>query len=397
MTDKKTINKDNNTIGEVPKGIGVSPKVFMTIIGILFVVFILVIMMIFTYRSKKSDITPAEQNKSLVQQQTSITPEAAIKSINQETSNGVLVSQKQQSISKDQTPLDTADESALKNFSEAAQSNISIINTYHGPTQQASGDQATSANQQVPSNLSHGLGGTLGNMGSLGKGENFQQQNMQTEKTAFLKNSQKANDNFYLDSKVTKPKSPFEVKAGTIIPATLLTGINSDLPGQVTAQVSQNVYDTVTGNYLLIPQGTKVIGAYDNQVAYGQERVLMAWSRLIFPNGDSFDLEGQPGADLAGMAGLHDLVNNHYVRIFGSALMFSLFGALGQLSQPQQANNVLSSQAIIYGAVGQQMSQTGAQLVEKNINLQPTNQIRPGANFNILLTRDMVLPGPYKY
>lgn len=219
--------------------------------------------------------------------------------------------------------------------------------------------------------------------------------NQQDEKKAFLKKAESKSD-FYLDSSLQKPVSPYEVKAGTIIPALFETGINSDLPGTITARVSRNIYDTVSGNYLLIPQGTKVLGHYDSQVAYGQERVLMAWSRLIFPNGDSFDLQGQPGVDLAGMSGIGDKVNHHTFRVFGSALMFSLFGAAGQLSQPKNERNQFPSNGqIIFGAIGQQLTQTGAQLVMKNMDIQPTIEIRPGAKFNILLTKDMVLPGAY--
>lgn len=219
--------------------------------------------------------------------------------------------------------------------------------------------------------------------------------NQQDEKKAFLKKSENKSD-FYLDSSLQKPMSPYEVKAGTIIPALFETGINSDLPGTITARVSRNIYDTVSGNYLLIPQGTKVLGHYDSQVAYGQERVLMAWSRLIFPNGDSFDLQGQPGVDLAGMSGITDKVNHHTFRVFGSSLMFSLFGAAGQLSQPKNETNQFPSNGqIIFGAIGQQLTQTGAQLVMKNMDIQPTIEIRPGAKFNILLTKDMVLPGAY--
>ncbi len=167
------------------------------------------------------------------------------------------------------------------------------------------------------------------------------------------------------------------------------------MPGNIIARVRRDVYDTATGNYLLIPQGTTLIDNYDSQVAYGQSRVLIVWSRLLFPNASSFDLRGMPGADLAGMVGLQDQVDNHYFRLFSSALMFSVFGAAGQLSQPQSSNNQLSSQQIIDGVIGQQMGQTATQLVAKNMNIQPTLKIRPGTDFNMLLTRDMVLPSPY--
>ncbi len=224
----------------------------------------------------------------------------------------------------------------------------------------------------------------------------YDQQNMQPQKTAFLNQASTQNSD-YLNQAVQNPVSPYEVQAGSIIPAELVTGIDSDLPGQILAIVRENVYDTPTGNNLLIPQGSKLVGAYDSQVAYGQTRVLMAWSRIIFPNGSSLDLEGMPGVDLSGMAGLHDLVDEHYTRIFGSALLFSLFGALGQLSQPQQSttNGALTNQQIIAASIGQEFSQTGAQLAQKNINIQPTIQIRPGDLFNVFVTKDMVFPGAY--
>ena len=224
----------------------------------------------------------------------------------------------------------------------------------------------------------------------------YDQQNMQPQKTAFLNQASTQNSD-YLNQAVQSPVSPYEVQAGSIIPAELVTGIDSDLPGQILAIVRENVYDTPTGNNLLIPQGSKLVGAYDSQIAYGQTRVLMAWSRIIFPNGSSLDLEGMPGVDLSGMAGLHDLVDEHYTRIFGSALLFSLFGALGQLSQPQQSttNGALTNQQIIAASIGQEFSQTGAQLAQKNINIQPTIEIRPGDLFNVFVTKDMVFPGAY--
>lgn len=225
----------------------------------------------------------------------------------------------------------------------------------------------------------------------------YASQNGQSQKTAFLQ-AAGSESTQPLKNQVQKASSPYTITAGTIIPAELITGINSDLPGQIIAQVSQNVYDTATGNYLLIPQGTRIIGSYDSSVTYGQARVLIAFNQLIFPNSDSYNLAGMPGADLSGYAGIHDKVNNHYMKIFGSALMFSVFGALGQLSQPKSSGQLgPTDQQIIYGAVGQQLTQTAAQMVAKNMNIQPTLSIRPGANFNILVTRNMVLPNPYRF
>jgi type IV secretory pathway VirB10-like protein len=187
--------------------------------------------------------------------------------------------------------------------------------------------------------------------------------------------------------------SPYEMKAGTVIPAVMVGGINSDLPGQIIAQVSENVYDTKTGRHLLIPQGSKLVGTYDNGVTMGQSRVLVAWNRVIFPDASSLDLNMMPGADQGGYAGFHDRVNNHYGKIFGSALMLSLFSAGAQLSQPR-AESVLTNPSIgqtATGALGQQLSQVGEQLIQRNIRIQPTLQIRPGYRFNVSVTKDLVI------
>ena len=222
-------------------------------------------------------------------------------------------------------------------------------------------------------------------------------QNMQGEKRSFLQASQNNNGDT-LKGGVQTPVSPYMVMAGTIIPATLITGINSDLPGQIQAIVSQNVYDTRTGNYVLIPQGSKLIGTYDSQVAYGQDRVLIVWSRVILPNDQYIDLEGMPGADLTGQAGLTDEVNSHYFRIYGSALLMSIFSAGMQLSQPQSnsVNGAPTNQQIIAGAMGQELGQVSTQMIQKNLNIQPTIQIRSGDNFRVLVTRDIPFSGPYK-
>ena len=149
--------------------------------------------------------------------------------------------------------------------------------------------------------------------------------NNQDGKQAFLKKTDTDDD--YLENLKKKPRSPYEVKAGSYIPAALITGINSDLPGSVNAQVTDNVYDTVTGNYLLIPQGAKLVGEYNSNLTFGQKRVQVVWNRIIFPDGQSIDLEKMQGVDIAGYTGFHDKVDNHYLRIYGNAVLLSLMGA----------------------------------------------------------------------
>ena len=134
--------------------------------------------------------------------------------------------------------------------------------------------------------------------------------------------------------------SPFELKRGSVIPATLVTGINSDLPGRITAQVSQNVYDSATGHQLLIPQGAKLFGRYDSDVSFGQSRVLVVWTDIIFPNGSTLQIGGMAGTDSAGYGGFKDKVDNHYLRTFGSAILVALIGTGTDLLQPQDRSGI---------------------------------------------------------
>ena len=200
-----------------------------------------------------------------------------------------------------------------------------------------------------------------------------------------------------LTGDVVSPRSPYELLEGTLIPAILATGIHSDLPGQAVALVRRNVYDTVSGRHLVIPQGSRLIGSYDNRIAWGQKRVLLAWHRLLFPDGRSIDLEGMPGADLAAMAGLRDQVHNHFVRTFGSAILLSAITAGTQLSQPQESadGGAPSARQITAAALGQELGRVTGEITRRNTSVQPTLEIRPGYLFHVEVTADLVLPGPY--
>lgn len=197
------------------------------------------------------------------------------------------------------------------------------------------------------------------------------------------------------------PGQPFEVKTGTVIPGVMITGINSDLPGSIIAQVSQNVFDTATGRYLIVPQGAKLFGVYDSRVIYGQSRVLVAWNRIIFPDGSAITLGAMPGADMGGYAGFNDEVNNHYLRVFGSAVLMSLISggnafAMDSLNvKGNTSGNVPSMQDEMASALASQLGQTTTKLLEKNLNIKPTLEIRPGYQFNIIVTKDMVMKAPY--
>ncbi len=222
--------------------------------------------------------------------------------------------------------------------------------------------------------------------------------NKQIRKENFLKEAENQPDKSYLKEVKQLPIGKYEIKAGWMIPAVLETGINSDLPGQVCARVRENVYDSRTGKYLLIPQGTKTCGTYDSQIAMGQSRLLLVWNRLIFEDGSSLNLQGMPGADQAGYGGFDGKVDNHYTKIFGSALLMTIISAGAQLSQTQQSggtNAAPSAGQTMAGALGQQLGQVGTTMVQRNLQIQSTIKQAPGYRFNILVTRDIVFPGEY--
>ena len=182
------------------------------------------------------------------------------------------------------------------------------------------------------------------------------------------------------------------MQAGTVISGALITGIRSDLPGQITAQVSEDVYDTPTGKYLLIPQGARLIGRYDSQIAFGQSRVLLVWTRLIMPNGKSIVLERQPGADTSGYSGLEDEVDNHWGALFKAALLSTLLSVGSEAGTSGNENNLV--QAIRRGG-SQSFNQVGQRVVSRNLDIQPTLTIRPGFPVRVIVNRDLVL-APYQ-
>lgn len=211
-------------------------------------------------------------------------------------------------------------------------------------------------------------------------------QNMQDRKLAFLNAS--TDKRTVSTERLQNPASKYIVQAGSVIPAALLTGIRSDLPGQVTAQVTENVYDSSTGRYLLIPQGTKLIGVYDSQVSFGQSRVLLVWNRLIFANGRSIVLERQPGADPEGYAGLEDQVDYHWGKLFMAAALSTLLGVGSELGASSAESDIM--RALRRGS-SESLNQTGQQVVRRNLNIQPTLTIRPGFPVRVIVNRDLVL------
>lgn len=214
-------------------------------------------------------------------------------------------------------------------------------------------------------------------------------QNMQDRKLAFVNAA--ADRRTVSPDRVQEKASPYVVQAGTVIPAALITGIKSDFPGQTTAQVTEHVYDSPTGRHLLIPQGARLIGQYDSQVAFGQSRVLLVWNRIIMPDGTSIVLERLQGTDTEGYSGLEDEVDYHWGQLFRAALLSTLLGVGTEIGASSNENEIAKA---IRESAQDTASDVGQQIVRRQLNIQPTLTIRPGFPVRILVQRDLVMQ-PY--
>lgn len=186
--------------------------------------------------------------------------------------------------------------------------------------------------------------------------------------------------------------SPYAIMAGSIIPASLITGLNSDLPGSTIAQVTENVYDTVTGEHLLVPQGTRLFGKYDSVVAFGQKRALLVWTRLILPNGNSIVIENLPATDVAGYAGLEDEVDFHTWQLLKGIGLATLIGVGTQLSLGNDESDLVKA---LRESVQQTTNRAGQRLIERQLDVQPTITVRPGWPLRVIVSKDLVLK-PYQ-
>lgn len=210
-------------------------------------------------------------------------------------------------------------------------------------------------------------------------------QNMQDRKLAFV--NAEADKRTVSPDRVQDKASPYIVQAGTIIPAALITGINSDLPSQITAQVTEHVYDSPTGSHLLIPQGARLIGQYDSQIAFGQRRVLLVWNRIVMPDGTSIVLERLPGTDTEGFSGLRDKVDHHWGQLFRAAALSTLLGIGTQLSIDEESEIARA----IRESAQDSVSDIGQQIVRRQLNIQPTLTVRPGFPIRIIVNRDLMM------
>ena len=219
-------------------------------------------------------------------------------------------------------------------------------------------------------------------------------QNSQGAKSDFL--ARGSSDGAALSSHALQPPvSPYQVMAGTVISAALITGINSDLPGQILATVTEPVYDTRLGQYLLIPQGTRLIGECDSQVAFGQRRVLLVWNRLIFPDASSLTLDRLAGVDAAGNAGLEDGVDRHWRQLLSGAALSTLIGVAAELAAPDRSNGRGQVVVSTRQSVQDSINQVGQELTRRNLNVQPTLTIRAGYPLRVIVSKDILLR-PYQ-
>lgn len=204
-----------------------------------------------------------------------------------------------------------------------------------------------------------------------------------------------------LEKSLETPNNPYILRAGMVIPATMISGINSDLPGQIIAQVSQNVYDTATGKFLLLPQGTRLVGTYDSGITYGQERVMIAWQRLIYPDNRTLDLGAMPGSDVSGYSGFTDQVNNHWWKLISNAFLMSGVVAAVSVSVDDNNNNSENNSSTnmsdsLRTSLASQFGDVIARVISRNLSVSPTLEIRPGYKFNVMVTKDINFQSSYK-
>jgi conjugation trbI family protein len=217
-------------------------------------------------------------------------------------------------------------------------------------------------------------------------------QNRQDQKEAFQKAGTTETRN---SGNLTLPASPYQVMAGTVVAGALVTGIKSDLPGDVIATVTEPVYDTAMGKFLLIPQGSRILGKYNSQVSYGQSRVQVVWNRIVLPDTSSLTLDNLAGTDPAGYAGLEDDVDWHWDRVFAGAALTTLLSIGAELAAPENRQD--GDRVIIAGLDSAQdsINQVGQEMTRRNLNIQPTLTQRPGLPVRIIVNRVLVLR-PYQ-
>ena len=223
-----------------------------------------------------------------------------------------------------------------------------------------------------------------------------QAQNGQDRKAAFL--GAAADTKVMSTQRLQTPTSPYQLMAGTLLSAAMVTGLNSDLPGECIATITEPVYDTMTGRTLLIPQGSRLLGQYDSQVTYGQSRVLLVWNRIVMPDGSSIVLDRLPATDPQGYAGVQDGVDNHWGKLLAGAALSTLLGVGAELGSQNDGLSGTGQQTVVVAtsrSAEDSLNQVGQQITRRNLNVQPTLTVRPGFPVRVIVNKDLVLR-PYR-
>ncbi|GAA5098201.1 TrbI/VirB10 family protein [Bartonella acomydis] len=396
-----------------PKGRGVRRLNNIPLIGAIGVILFALVGISYTFMLRQqSNNAVSEEKKSLFVDETPllIRPEgddyvqAKLPEIlpSESTKQLVKTTPEQKQLDKTENEKDEVQERLLTRILErrlarmeaALDSDPMISFTINSKVQDNSQIQDTYPQKATLENL-FGRAGISANS-SLYNGDGVHDPNMQAQKIAFLSQSQEAAA-YLKNTRQEAVKASLEIKAGTIIPSVIISGVNSDLPGQIIAQVRESVYDSATGQNVLIPMGARLIGTYDSRVATGQKRVLIAWSRVIYPDGSSLSLGNMPGTDQSGYAGFQDKVNNHYFKIFGNAFLLSIISGASQLSQKthnkgNDDGKMETAKETLAAELGRQWGEVGIEMTRKSLGIQPTIIIRPGYNFNVMVTKDIILP-----
>ncbi len=299
--------------------------------------------------------------------------------------NGVYLPKTTQN-NKQQKELEQARKAGI--FFQTQSNSLNQASQYTTDAKQTMNELLNIQKQQLASIESSDYSGFGGSELGFDQDETVKQ-NGQNQKQKFVQKTKQTDSN-----NIQRPQSPYEVKSGTIIPISLITGINSDLPGDIIGQVRENVYDTVTGNYLLVPQGSKLIARYDSMVSFGQERVLVCWDRLLRPDGSSIDLDCSPGVDLSGYSGFSDKVDHHWLRVASGVVLSSLLAATSTQSQGNIQGENPTWPQVFASKTGETINNVGQQITRKNLNIQPTITIRPGYSVSVLVNQDLTIP-PY--
>lgn len=250
--------------------------------------------------------------------------------------------------------------------------------------------QVSGATQEEVGSLRKQPSSPLPSGGAASSPSSFDDQNQQQHKLEFVQ--QKNGSEVHNSHQLIGPLSSYELVAGTVISASLITGLNSDLPGPVIAQVTEDLYDSVSGRVLLVPQGARLIGKYDSVVAFGQSRALVVWQRVVMPNGTSIELDNMPATDTEGYAGLEDGVDYHTWRLIKGVALSTLLGVGTQLSTGNSNNDLLTA---LRQSAQDSSNQAGQQITQRNLSIQPTITVRPGWPLRVIVSKDLLLQ-PYQ-